>query len=141
MNPFTLLLFSVTGWINRNQQDVIEYLREESRVLKEQLAKKPRFNDGQRRRLAIKGKRIGRTALNQFASLVTPNTLMAWHRRLVAQKYDSSHSRLPGRPSTAEQLQTLILKLARENRSWVTPEFKERWPISTMRSDEAPLPR
>jgi putative transposase len=118
MNPFTLLLISLAGWMNRNQQDVIAYLQEEIRVLKEQLSKKPRFNDDQRRRLAIKGKHIGRTALNQFASLVTPNTLLAWHRRLIAQKYDSSRTRKPGRPPTAAQLKELILKLARENRSW-----------------------
>jgi putative transposase len=118
MNPFTLLLISVAGWMNRNQQDVIVHLQEEIRVLKEQLGKKPRFNDDQRRRLALTGKRIGRTALNQFASLVTPNTLLAWPRRLVAQKYDSSRTRKPGRPPTAGQIQELILKLARENRSW-----------------------
>ena len=118
MNPFALLLLSVAGWMGRHQQDVIAYLQEEIRVLKEQLGKKARFNDDQRRRLAIKGKRLGRSALNQFASLVTPNTLLAWHRRLIAQKYDSSLSRKPGRPPTAAQLQELILKLARENRSW-----------------------
>ena len=82
------------------------------------MGKKPRFNDDQRRRLALKGKRIGRTALNQFASLVTPNTLLAWHRRLIAQKYDSSRTRKPGRPSTAEPIQDLTLQLARQNRSW-----------------------
>ena len=118
MNPFTLLLVSVAGWMGRNQQDVIAYLQEEIRVLKEQLGKQPRFNADQRRRLAIKGNRLGRSGLNQFASLVTPCTLLAWHRRLIAQKYESSHSRKPGRPPTAAQLQELILKLARENRSW-----------------------
>ena len=55
INPLTLLLISLAGWMNRNQQDVIAYLQEEIRVLKEQLSKKPRFNDDQRRRLAIKG--------------------------------------------------------------------------------------
>jgi putative transposase len=118
MNPFTLLLICVAGWMNRNQQDIIKYLQEEIRVLKEQLGSKPRFNDDQRRRLATKGKRLGRKALNQFASLVTPNTLLAWHRRLVAQKYDSSHKRTQGRPRTAGEIQELILKLARENRTW-----------------------
>ena len=104
--------------MNRNQQDVIEYLQEEIRVLKESLGKKPRFNDHQRRRLAIKGKRLGRQALDGFSSLVTPNTLLAWHRRLVAQKYDGSRIRKAGRPPTKLEMQELILKLARENRSW-----------------------
>jgi len=104
MNPFTLLLICVANWMNHNQQNVIAYLQEEIRVLKEQLGKKPRFNDDQRRRLATKGKRIARKALYQFASLVTPNTLLAWHRRLIAQKYDSSHTGKPGRPRTAVEI-------------------------------------
>jgi putative transposase len=104
--------------MNRNQQDVIEYLQEEIRVLKELLGKKPRFNDDQRRRLASQGKRLGRKTLDSFASLVTPGTLLAWHRRLVAQKYDSSKIRRPGRPRTKAEIQELILKLARENRTW-----------------------
>ena len=118
MNPFTWLLLSVAGWLNRHQQEVIAYLQEEIRVLKEQLDKKPRFNDAQRMRLATKARRVGRKPLYQFATLVTPDTLLAWHRRLIAQKYDSSRTRKPGRPLTADQIQELILKLARENRSW-----------------------
>jgi hypothetical protein len=104
--------------MNRNQQDVIEYLQEEIRVLQELLGKKPQFNDGQRQRVAIKGKRLGSKALNRFASLVTPNTLLAWHRRLVAKKHDGSSVRKAGRPPTAGDIKELILKLARENRSW-----------------------
>ena len=73
MNPFAILLLCVAGWMNRNQQDVIEYLQEEIRVLKELLGQKPRFNDGQRQRLAIQGKRLGRKALDGFSRLVTPN--------------------------------------------------------------------
>src|SRR5271156_5518621 len=104
--------------MNRNQQDVIEYLQGEIRVLKELLGKKPRFNDDQRRQLASKGKRLGRKALDRFSSLVTPNTLLAWHRRLVAQKYDSGRLLKPGRPRTKVEIAELILKLARENCSW-----------------------
>jgi hypothetical protein len=104
--------------MNRNQQDVIEYLQEEVRVLQELLGKKPRFNDGQRRRLAIKGKNLAHRTLDRFASVVTPNTLLAWHSRLVAQKYDGSRVRKAGRPPTKQEIQELIVKLARENRSW-----------------------
>jgi transposase InsO family protein len=118
MNPLGFMVLCVAGWMNRNQQDVIEYLQEEVRVLQELLGKQPRFNDGQRRRLAIKGKTLGRKTLDRFASLVTPNTLLAWHRRLVAQKYDGSRVRKAGGPSAKPEIQELILKLARENRSW-----------------------
>jgi len=118
MNPLVFLLLCLAGWMNRNQQDAIEDLQEEIRVLKELLGKKPRFNDGQRRRLASKGKRLGRKALDRFSSFVTPNTLLAWHRRLVAQKYDSGRLLKPGRPRTKVEIAELILKLASENRSW-----------------------
>src|ERR1035438_4287682 len=98
MNPLPFFLSYFAGWINRHQQVVIEYLEEEIRVLKEQLGKRPRFNDDQSRRLAVKGKSVGRKDLLRLASIVTPDTLLAWHRRLIAQKYDSSKKRTPGRP-------------------------------------------
>ena len=118
MNAFQLLLVCVAGWLNRNQQNVIEYLREEVKVLKEQLGKKPRFTDDQRRRLAVKAKALGRDHLGQWASIVTPETLLAWHRRLIARKYDSSKGHSPGRPSTSAEIRELILKMAQENRLW-----------------------
>ena len=117
-DEFAYFFDNLRRWMNRNQQSVIEYLREEIRVLKELLGKKPQFNDGQRRRLATKVKRLGRKTLDRFASRVTPNTLLAWHRRLVAQKYDGSIVRKAGRPPTVGEAKELILKLARENRSW-----------------------
>src|SRR5450432_1859531 len=104
MNPLPFLLSCFAGWMNRHQQVVIEYLEEEIRVLKEQLGHRPRFNDHQRRRLATKGKPVGRKDLLRLASIVTPNTLLAWHRRLVARKYDSSQKRKPGRPLIAADL-------------------------------------
>ena len=96
----------------------IEYLQEEVKVLKEQLGRKPRFSDDQRRRLAAKAKKLGRDRLRQFASIVTPETLLGWHRRLIARKYDGSTRRSPGRPSTPAEIRELILTMARQNRSW-----------------------
>ncbi len=118
MNPLRLLLICFAGWLNHRQQLVIEYLQEEIRVLQEQLGRRPRFNDNQRRRLAAKGKPIGRKGLVRLASIVTPDTLLAWHRRLIAQKYDSSKKRYPGRPPTAANIRELVLRMARENPSW-----------------------
>jgi hypothetical protein len=103
--------------MNRHQQVVIEYLQEEIRVLKEQLGKRPRFNGDQRRRLAVKGKSVGRKDLLRLASIVTPDTLLAWHRRLIARKYDGSAQRSPGRPSTPGEVRELILRMAAENRT------------------------
>ncbi len=76
-----------------------EYLREENRVLREQLGQRRlRFNDEQRRRLAVRGKALGRKLLTQVATLVTPDTVLAWHRKLIANKYDGHDKRKPGRP-------------------------------------------
>ena len=118
MNGLQLLLICLAGWLNRNQQLVIEYLQEEAKVLREQLDKKPRFTDNQRRRLAAKAQKLGRDRLRRFASIVSPKTLLEWHRRLIACKYDGSSGRSPGRPCTPGEIRELILRMARENRSW-----------------------
>src|SRR5437660_7674420 len=98
---------------------VIHYLIEENRVLREQIGdRRLRFSDGQRRRLAARAKKIGRRLLNDVATIVTPETLLAWHRRLIAKKYDGSVNRRPRRPRTAAEIAALVIRMARENRSW-----------------------
>jgi hypothetical protein len=97
----------------------IHYLREENRVLREQLGgKRLRFNDDQRRRLAARAKGLGRKLLQEVATIVTPETLLAWHRRLIAQKYDGSRQRGRGRPRKPEEIEALVVRMAKENRSW-----------------------
>ena len=118
MNALQFLLICFAGWLNRNQQLVIEYLQEEVKVLKEQLGNKPRFTDDQRRRLAAKAQKLGRDRLRRFASIVSPRTLLEWHRRLIARKYDGSSRRSPGRPCTRAEIRELILSIANENRTW-----------------------
>ena len=114
---FLMLIFA--GWVNRSQQDVIEYLQEENRVLREQLGgKRLLFTDGQRRRLAAKAKAIGRKGLFEIGTLVTPDTLLRWYRRLIAKKYDGSKTRKPGRPKTAVEIEQLIIRMARDNPRW-----------------------
>jgi transposase InsO family protein len=105
--------------VNRGQQDLIEYLQEENRVLREQLgAERLRFTDVQRRRLAAKAKKIGRNGLFEIGTLVTPDTLLRWYRRLIAKKYDGSQARRAGRPKTAAEIERLILWMARDNPRW-----------------------
>jgi transposase len=118
MNQLQLLLLCLAGWLNPNQQQVIEYLQEEVRVLKEQLGKKPRLNDDQRRRLAAKARKVDPERLKRLSTLVSPRTLLEWHQRLVARKYDGTTQRAPGRPATAKEVRELILQMARENRPW-----------------------
>jgi hypothetical protein len=96
LDPLRFVLISVAGWMNQRQTQIIDYLREENCVLREQLdGRRVRLNDDQRRRLAAKAKGIGKKFLAEVATIVTPETLLAWHRKLIAQKYDGRGSVLP----------------------------------------------
>jgi putative transposase len=118
LQPFHLLVIALAGWLNRQQQVVIDYLIEENRVLKEQLeGQRLRFTDEQRIRLAVKAKVLGRRALDELETLVTPDTLLAWHRKLIAQKWTYARKG-PGRPPVAQEITDLVLRMARENTSW-----------------------
>ena len=98
---------------------MIDYLREENRVLREQLGERRlRLNDDQRRRLAAKAKGLGRKLLAEIATIVTPETLLAWHRKLIAQKFDGRGHREPGRPRTAGEIEALVVRMAEQNRDW-----------------------
>ncbi len=116
---FDFVLLTVCGWVNRRQLAAIAYLREENRVLREQLgAKRPKFTDTQRRRLAEKGKALGRKALAELCSIATPDTILGWYRRLIARKYDGSAKNPRGRPRRAEDVRELILRMAKDNSGW-----------------------
>jgi len=105
--------------MNQHQQHVIRYLKKENRVLREQIGNGGmRFSDDQRHRLEASAKAIGRKLLQEIATIVTPETLLAWHRKLIAQKYDGSADRGPGRPRTSAEIAALVTRMATENRSW-----------------------
>jgi hypothetical protein len=96
--PLQMLVMMFAGWLNEHQRTIIAYLQEENRVLRELHGKKRlRFNNDQRRRLAVKGKTLGRRVLREVGTLVTPDTVLRWHRELIARKHDGSESRRPGR--------------------------------------------
>ena len=120
LRPWQLLLLILAGWINRDQQDAIEYLLTENQVLREKLGKRRiLLNDGQRRRLAVKGKVLGRKSLGKLAKIVRPDTLLRWHRELIARKWDHSDKRQSvGRPRIRQQIVDLALRMAQENPSW-----------------------
>ncbi|MEM6259402.1 MAG: hypothetical protein AAGI37_14055 [Planctomycetota bacterium] len=110
MNPGLLLQFwvvTIAGRINAYQHAIITYKDEEIRCLREQLKKstgndQPRFTNQQRIRLATKAKKLGRATLCRINPLVTPDTLLRWHRKLIARKYDSSRAPRIGRPPISE---------------------------------------
>jgi len=121
LQPWQLLVVILAGWVNRHQQEVIEFQRAEIQVLLEQLGKKQiLLGDDQRRRLAVKGKALGRKALLDLTTIVTPDTILRWHRRLIARKWDYSNRRRkrPGRPPVSAEVTRLVLRMARENPSW-----------------------
>ena len=120
LQPLQLLLSILAGWINDEQQKLIEYLRTENQVLREKLGKKRiLLNDDQRRRLAVKGKVLGRKVLDEIGTLFTPDTILRWHRELVARKWDHSDKRRTvGRPATPQDVVDLILRFAQENPTW-----------------------
>ena len=94
LHPWQFLLVGTAGWINHSQQDEIEYLQTENQVLREIVGKKRvLLNDDQRRRLAVKGKVLRLARLRELAGIVTPETILRWHRQLVVRKWDYSERR------------------------------------------------
>jgi putative transposase len=117
LTPHLFIISALAGWLNREQQKVLDYLREENRVLKEQLGKKRvRLTDTQRRRLAAKGWEIGRRLLGEYATIVTPDTILRWHRKLIAQKWTNKSGK--GRPGVMKEIEILAVQMAKENLSW-----------------------
>jgi hypothetical protein len=121
--PLQLLLATFAGWVNRHQAQAIDNLVEENRVLKEQLGgRRLRLTNDQRRRLAAKGKALGRRLLNQVATIVTPDTIMRWHRQLIAEKWTYPNTRV-GRPGIRKTIRKLIVRMATDNSNWATRGF------------------
>ena len=113
------LLAYITGTVDQELLLRNEFLSTENKILKRQLKGRIRLSDPERRTLADIGKRLGRKALEEVATLVRPDTILGWYRKLVARKFDGSRKRHPlGRRRKAKEIEDLVLKFARENRSW-----------------------
>jgi len=114
--PFQFLAAWIGMWLGEHQARVIEYQRAENTALLERLGKRRlRLTDGERRRLARLGKVLGRKALQEVATIATPDTILRWYRELVAAKYDGSKKRDPGRPKKAAEIVRLLLEMATRN--------------------------
>jgi len=118
VKPMGMLSMMLAGWINQHQQDVITHLKEENRILREKLGtKRILLNDSQRMRLARLGKQLGRSVLADACSIFSPDTILRWHARLVARKYDGSKNRKPGRKRISEEVEQLIIQIARKSKT------------------------
>jgi hypothetical protein len=118
--PLHLLVTFLVGWLQHEQHEVIQCLREENRVLKARLGnQRVRFTDDERLRLAAIGLRLARRRLAQVAAIVTPDTILRWHRQLIARKWTYAKSR-PGRPGVLAEIRHLVIRMATENPTWPT---------------------
>ena len=118
--PWHLFTLTAVGMAEQDYQRKIYYLMEEVRVLKAKLGKKRiLLSDDERRRLAVKGKDLGRRGLEQVAGIVTPDTILRWHRELVAEKWNHADKRKSsGRPKTSKDIEELVVRMAKENPTW-----------------------
>ena len=114
---FLLMIFA--GWVNRQQLIAIGYLKAENEMARERLkGRRLRFSDAERALLARKALALGRKALLELGTIVTPDTVLRWHRQLIARKFDFSHKRGPGRPRTMRVITELVVRMALENPRW-----------------------
>ncbi len=114
------ILAYISGTVDQELLLRNEYLAAENRILKAQITTRLRLTDAERVTLAEIAHRLGRKALEDVANIVKPDTLMGWYRRQVARKFDGSKSRrYPGRPRIDNEIEQLVVRMAKENSDWV----------------------
>src|SRR6476646_8472940 len=109
-----LLLAALVGWFDRRQQDAVAYLIEENRILREHVRGRIRLTNEERRRLAVPGHRLGRRRLGEVATIVTPDTILRWHRQLIARKWTYAKKR-GGHPGVLAEIRCLVVRMAEDN--------------------------
>jgi len=108
-----ILLAPLCGLVNQRQQQIIEFQNAQTEALLKKLGKKRLLlDDNQRRLLAVKAHSIGRKTLLELTTILTPDTMLRWHRNLVARKFDSSDKRKPGRPRIRQEVVVAIVRFA-----------------------------
>jgi len=108
------LLAYVTGSVNQELLVRNEYLAAENRILRAKLPSRVQLSNPERVTLAEIGRRLGRRALHEVACVAKPDTILAWYRRLIAQKFDGSkHRQYPGRPAVSSEIEALVVRMAR----------------------------
>src|SRR5262245_35822414 len=106
------LLAYITGTVDQELLVRNEYLVTENRILRNHIKGRVRLSDGERKALAEIAQKLGKKALEEVARIVTPATILAWHRKLVAQKFDGSQQRkAQGRPKIDADLEALVVRM------------------------------
>ncbi len=117
VSALRLLLLTITGWLDGREREALAYLIEENRLLRRPVGpRRLRFTDADRRRPAIRAHRLGRAALGDLATIVTPDTLLRWHRQLVARKW--TYARKRTRRGVLAEIRQLVVRMAEENPMW-----------------------
>ena len=125
--PWKNLLAHVTGSVDEELRLRNEYLITENRILRSKIKGQLRLKDEERRQLATIGKKLGRKALEAIATIVKPDTILRWHAKLVARKFDgSSYRRTTGRPALSQEIEAQTLRIARENKTWAPGQGYDR---------------
>src|SRR3977135_3224648 len=123
------LLAYITGTVDQELLVRHEYLVTENRLLRHQIKGRLRLTGGERKTLADIGHKLGKQALQEVAKIVKPDTILGWHRKLVAQKFDGSQQRkAPGRPTIDREVEDLVVRIAQENNSWGYDRIVAPWP-------------
>ena len=112
-----MLLAALIGWLDERQHDAVAYLIEENRILRDHVRGRIRLTDAERRRLAVRGYRLGRRRLCDVATIVTPDTILRWHRQLITRKWTFAKRR-GGRPGVLGEIRRLVVRMAEENPTW-----------------------
>jgi len=117
MSALQMWLAVLIGWLDRREREALAYLIEENRILRAQLSgRRLRLTDDDRRRLAVRAFRLGRHVLRQVATIVTPDTLLRWHRQLVARKW--TYERKSGRRGVLAEIRRVVVRMAEDNPTW-----------------------
>jgi hypothetical protein len=113
-----MLLLCIIGWLDCREREALAYLVEENRFLRRQLGRRRlRFTDDDRRRFAMRAHKLGRAALRDVATIVTPDTVLRWHRQLVARKWTYT-KRGTGRRGVLAEIRQLGVRMAKDNPTW-----------------------
>ena len=113
------LLAYISGSVDEELLLRNEYLAAENRILRDQIKGRVQLTDAERQTLAEIGKKLGKKALEEVAQIVKPDTILAWQRKLAADKFDGSNQRKSlGRPRVDKVLEDLVVQMAKENRGW-----------------------